>query len=90
MPTATDYPCEVKFNLTPEMGRLLIQRAMQEGISIDTYVFNLLHRNLARPNIDEILAPFRSEVATSGMTQEELDQFFKGVRKEVSALNRQP
>lgn len=88
-PTAT-YPSEIKVKLTPEKGKLLQERASKQGMDIDHYLTKLIDRDLTSPTIDEILAPFRADVASSGMTQEELDQFFKGVRKEVSAAKRNP
>ncbi|MFT3879822.1 MAG: hypothetical protein QM703_09200 [Gemmatales bacterium] len=36
-------------------------------------------------DIDEILARLRGSVVESGITQEELDQFFKAIRKEIAA-----
>lgn len=85
--TAT-YPSEIKVKLTPEKGKLLLERASRQGIDVDHYLTKLIDRDLTTLTIDEILAPFRADVAATGMTQEELDQFFKGVRKEVSAAKR--
>jgi len=90
MSTTAIYPSEVKVKLTPEKGKLLQERASKQGMDVDHYLTKLIDRDLIIPTIDEVLAPFRADVANSGMTQEELDQFFKGVRKEVSAVKCKP
>jgi hypothetical protein len=39
---------------------------------------DLVEHAVTRPSIHEILAPFRKQVAESGMSDEELDDFFRG------------
>ncbi len=39
-----------------------------------------------RPSVDEVLAPFRKQVADSGMSDDELDTFF---REEIEAHRRE-
>ena len=44
-----------------------------------------MSRGLAEPrSLDEILAPFRAEIAASGMSGEELTELFLSAREDVS------
>ena len=47
---------------------------------------DLIEHAIAQPSIDEVLAPFRKQVAESGMSDEELDAFF---RNELEAHRRE-
>jgi hypothetical protein len=70
--------------LTPETEQKLRERATQTGREITALAEELIERGLAAsPTIDEILAPFRREVAASGITDEELDALFQEAREEV-------
>jgi hypothetical protein len=71
-------------NLPPETERKLIERATQTGQDVTLLARELIERGLnTTPTIDEILAPFRRQVAESGMTDEELDRLFQEEREEV-------
>ena len=70
--------------LTPEIERKLLERATQTGREVTVVAQELIERGLATsPTIDEILAPFRREVAASGLSDEELDTLFQEAREEV-------
>jgi hypothetical protein len=70
--------------LPPEMERKLLERAAQTGREVTVVAQELIERGLtASPSIDEILAPFRREVAASGITDEELDALFQEAREEA-------
>jgi hypothetical protein len=88
----------ITISLPPEMEEKLRQRAAERGQTVDGYVRQLVEREVldaggprpggapplpARLPSDEALAPFRKEVAESGMTDDELLEFFEGVREEV-------
>jgi chorismate mutase len=45
----------------------------------------VLANAITAPTIDEVLAPVRKQVAESGMSDEELDSFFRGILQEVRA-----
>jgi len=47
------------------------------------YTVRLLDEVLRKPSLDEILGPFRKQVAESGITDDELDTFFEEPRDEV-------
>jgi hypothetical protein len=44
---------------------------------------DLLEEAVRRPSVDELLAPVRRQVAESGMGDRALDDFLRGVLKEV-------
>jgi hypothetical protein len=76
-------------DLCPEIERKLREWAAQNGQDLVTLVHQLIDKGLqAKPTLDEILAPFRQEVAESGMTDEELANFFREVRDEVRQERR--
>jgi hypothetical protein len=85
-------------SLPPEMEEKLRQRAAERGQTVDGYVRQLVEREVLGTNdgrtgaappsaprlpSDEALAPFRNEVAESGMTDDELLEFFEGLREKV-------
>ena len=86
-------------NLSPETEVKLRQCAAQTDQTIECFVERLVERVVRRVNggqpsdtatafhstipSDEALAPFRRDVAESGMTDEELLHFFEEMREEV-------
>jgi hypothetical protein len=87
----------VTISLPPELEKGLHDRAALNGQSVEQFVVQLVEKAvLGRDGVrtldpspsaglpsDEALAPFRREVAESGMTDEELRTFFEDVREEV-------
>jgi hypothetical protein len=70
--------------LTPEVERLVAARAAERGQDVQAVVSELIERGIrSEPTIEEILAPFREQVAESGMTESELDDLFEEARNEV-------
>ena len=47
------------------------------------YTARLLAETVKRPTVDEVLAPFRKQVAASGMSDQELDSFLEDVREKA-------
>jgi hypothetical protein len=89
----------ITISLPPEVEVKLCWRAAECGLTPDAYARKLLEQALnggggAMPSrhpaadLDEILAPFRQEVEESGLTDEELRDFFTEVRDEVRAERR--
>jgi hypothetical protein len=58
----------------------LVAEAGKSGKPLDVYTSELLEREAKRQSVDEMLAPFRKQVAESGMSDEQFDAFFEGVR----------
>ncbi len=73
----------IEVPLPEELLRLVDERAQSAGLARDAYIRAVLSGVVgARPTIDEILAPFRAEVADSGISDEELDHLFSEARDE--------
>lgn len=70
-------------NIPADVERELSDLARDSGRTPEAVVADLVTRRLALRRIDGVLAPFRKEVAASGMTEAELDEFFQDVREEV-------
>ena len=64
----------------------LAEQAKQNGQDIAAVASDLIEQAVARPSVDEVLAPFRKQVAQSGMSDEELDDF---LRAELEAHRRE-
>jgi hypothetical protein len=73
----------INISLTPEAESKLRQRAAVLGQDLVTVASDLLEQAIARPSVDELLAPARKQVAESGMSDEQVDDFFRGVLKKV-------
>jgi hypothetical protein len=87
----------ITISLTPETEERLRSRAAATGLAPDALAEQLLQQALLGPTVasggpgtalDEILAPFRKEVQESGMTDEQLKNFFTEMRDEVRAEKR--
>ena len=65
---------------------LLDIRASQAGMNREDYISDLLRRNLQLPRtLDEILAPLREQVRTTGIDDEELTRLFQAARDDAAA-----
>jgi hypothetical protein len=73
----------MKLRLSKEAGDKLAQRAVECGQDVGAVASDLIERAIVAPSVNEVLAPFRKHVAESGMSDEELDAFFEGVREKV-------
>jgi len=74
----------VLLELEPEVEEALKRKAAARGTSFDAYVSSVLDKHVAQgPTIDEILEPVRQEFEKSGMTEDELDEFFYDLRRKV-------
>jgi hypothetical protein len=70
--------------LSDEEQRRLAERAARNGRDLADYVHLLIERDIGEPGaVDQTLAPFRRQVEDSGMTDDELGDFFEEVREEV-------
>ena len=66
------------------MEKKLQVRASAKGQEVAEFVVQTLEERLrSQPTADELLAPFRTQVETSGLTDEELAAFFDEVRNEI-------
>ena len=70
-------------SLPKDVGAALESKAKMSGRDSAEFVEDLVMKEVNRPSLDEILAPFRRQVEESGITDEELDELFTEARKEV-------
>lgn len=70
----------VVLDLEPSVVAALESKASAKGLAFDDYVEELLRKEIA---LDELLAPVRKQFADSNMSEEELDEFFEGVRQKA-------
>jgi plasmid stability protein len=74
----------IVLNLPADLEEKLRKRAADMGMDADTFAREALEEKLQGPRtLDEILAAFRNQVAQTGMTDQETDQFYETLRDEV-------
>jgi hypothetical protein len=74
----------ITISLSPEEERRLKEWANLNGLDVNSYVGLIISKFAQKtPSGDDALAPFRRQVAESGMTDAELEAFFDEVREEV-------
>jgi plasmid stability protein len=81
----------ITISLAPETEEKLQKRAAEMGVTPDALARQLLEQALSgAPGaaLGEILAPFRKEVEESGLTDEQLKDFFTEVRDDMRAEKR--
>ena len=88
----------VVVQLRPETERRLLERAAWHGINLADFLQLLAERECDNgvpgevgrpaPTFEETTAPFAKAVEASGMTEEELGDFFSGVVKDLRAARR--
>jgi len=83
----------ITITIPAELEPLILGRARATGESIEEVTIGLIKQGLqqqqAALTFDEILAPFRKEVAASGMTDEELDALFMQARRDYARENQE-
>jgi len=66
------------------MERLLAEQAALRRLSVESYAADLIRKGISGGrSFDEILAPFREQVASSEIQDAELDGLFELARNEV-------
>jgi hypothetical protein len=74
----------ITIQLSDEEQLKLAERAARNGRDLADYVHLLIERDVQEPSaLDQALAPLRRQVEESGMTDDELGDFFEEVREEV-------
>ena len=73
----------ISIPLSPHAEAKLRERAQAAGEDITSYAARVLDDALTTPSVDELLAPFRKQVGDSGMTDNQLDDFYEGLRDKV-------
>lgn len=85
-------PTEIsmRLKLSPQAREKLTKQAEELGRPVDEYASELLQQAITHPTVDELLAPFRKQVAESGMGDQELDAFLEDVREKAFQERRRP
>jgi hypothetical protein len=84
MTRGAQHDMTITIRLTDEEERQLAERAARNGRDLPEYVRLLIERDIQKPlAVDEALTPFRRQVEESGMSDDELGDFFEEVREEV-------
>jgi predicted DNA-binding protein len=74
----------ITIRLSDEEQRRLAERAARNGRDLADYVHLLIERDIQEmAGVEQALAPFRRQVEESGLTDDELGDFFEEVREEV-------
>ena len=73
----------IELPLPEEFLRLVDEKAQTAALPREAYIRAVLSKDVScGPSISEILAPFRDQVADSGISNEELDRLFSQAREE--------
>ncbi len=74
----------IELPLPEELLKLVDERAQSAGLKREAYIRAVLSKDVTgEPSISEILAPFREQVAGSGISGEDLDRLFTQAREEA-------
>jgi hypothetical protein len=74
----------ITISLPPDTERELVARAERSGQDLETLARQLIERGVAaEPTLDEILAPFRRQVAESGISDADLTALFEDARTDA-------
>jgi plasmid stability protein len=74
----------ISVNIPDGTERILAEQAALRGQSVETYAAELIRRGvIGGRTFAEILAPFREQVASSGIQDSELDRILETARDEV-------
>lgn len=75
----------IQVRIPDDLALRLEQKARVAGLDREEYIRSLVSRDLSGPaSLDEILRPFRAEVAASGLSDAELDGLFTAARAEAA------
>jgi hypothetical protein len=90
----------ITIQLRPETEQKLRQQASLRGESLETYLQQLIEREVATangtappagktlPSFEEMTAPIARAVDANGMSEDEVSEFFKEVVQDVRAKRR--
>ncbi len=71
-------------NIPEATERILAEQAAMRGQSVESYAAELIRKGvIGSRTFAEILAPFREQVASSGIPDAELDGLFEAARNDL-------
>ncbi len=74
---------ELTISISEQIGSILQKRAKANGRHINDLVKDIVKDQALTPTLDELLAPVRQGVADKGITENEIDDFMRSLRKKV-------
>jgi hypothetical protein len=74
---------DMTISIPEDVAARLQEQAARSGQTMPAYTARLLAETVKRPTVDDVLAPFRKQVAESGMSDQELDSFLEDVREKA-------
>lgn len=69
---------DMTISIPDEVVLKLKERAATSGQTLSAYAAKLVADTVTKPTIDEILSPVRAAFARTGMSEDELLNFFRG------------
>jgi len=73
----------IEIPLSEELLKRVDEKAQSAGLERDAYIRAILSKDVTgKSSISEILSPLRTQVAGSGISDEELDRLFFEAREE--------
>ncbi|PYV16141.1 MAG: hypothetical protein DMG07_08385, partial [Acidobacteria bacterium] len=73
----------IEIPIPEDLLKLVDDRARNAGLKREEYIRAVLSKDVTgEPSLSEILAPFRDQVAASGISDEELARLFSGARED--------
>lgn len=72
----------IAISLAPETEEKLRARASESGMDVSVLAGRFIEKEIQRPRLSEILAPFRRQVRESGVSDEALTSLFEEARQE--------
>jgi hypothetical protein len=73
----------LSIRLSSSTRKKLAARAADKGQDVSAYASDLIEQSVTRPSLDEILMPYRKQVAEGGMSDDELDALHEQLRDRV-------
>ena|SRR6266404_6956690 len=81
--SGTSMTRTIEIPLPDELLKLVDAKAQSAGLKREAYIRAVLSKDVTgEPSIGEILAPFRDQVASAGVSDKELDRLFSEAREE--------
>ena len=77
-PTAQKTETSVTLRLSDRARARLAEQAANSGQDLSAVASDLIEHAVNRPSIAEIMAPVRTQIAESGMSDQEVDDFLRG------------
>jgi hypothetical protein len=74
--------------LSVDVERLGREQAAQRGMDPARYAAEIVGRAVLSPGLDEVLAPFRKQVSESGLSDAQIDEFYRDLLKKTRSQRK--